>query len=156
MILVTIGTVHLLRVPGPTLAPPLAASTVKPRATSQPPALRLTGNKRVTAHAGTVTVVTTLRVAGSGSVAVRVPGRATIQGLSQLRVERVTGPQMHPFSAVSLRSGTVLRLRGSYRWHGCPRHGPSVWPQPFALPATVRVHWHRIDVPRNGRAAVCH
>jgi hypothetical protein len=158
--LVTAGTAHLLRDPNPRVATPFAAASISPRTTTVPMAQRvgprLTGSKRVTAHAGTVTVVTTLRLAGNGTVALRVPRHATIHGLSQVRIERVTGPQMHPISgALALRSGKVLRLRGSYTWQGCPRRGPRVWPQPFALPASVRVHWHRIDVPRHSRQAVC-
>jgi hypothetical protein len=158
--LVTAGTAQLLHGSNPTVETPATAAAVGPQAATQatepPSGPRLTGSKRVTAHAGRVTVVTTLRLDGQGTVALRVPRHAAIHGLSQLRVERVNGPQMHPISgAFALRSGDVLRLRGSYRWHGCPRRGPQVWPQPFALPASVRVHWHRIDVPRHSRQAVC-
>ena len=161
--LVAAATVHTLGASGsPTPSPLSAASAASdppssaPRSTTARRGVVVTGRKRVTAHAGTVTVLTTLWLDGSGSVAVRVPRHTGLRGLSQLRVERVSGPQMHPFSGpVALRSGTVLRLRGSYRWDGCPRRGPQVWPQPFALPASVRVHWHRIDVPRHSRQAVC-
>lgn len=164
VVLVASVTVDTLRGSAQPSMPAVTAPPVLPQSVHTPHVgthgtgrtILLTGSKRVTAHAGTITVSTALWLDGDGSVAVRVPRQARVHGMSQIRVERLTGPQMHPFNgALALRSGTVLRLRGSYRWHGCPRRAPRVWPEPFALPSNVRVHWHRIDVPRNGPRTVC-
>jgi hypothetical protein len=116
----------------------------------------VTGRKRVVAAHGTVTVFTTVWVEGDTTIAVRVPRHTAVAGLSQLRVERVTGARMHPFvGTLALRPGTVLRLRSSYRWSGCPATAPSAWPQPFVVPDRVRVHWQRVDQPLHRRLALC-
>jgi len=143
----------------PTGPAPASVST-HPTTASAPTPVTLpvvTGSKRVTARAGTVTVQTTLRVSGTGRVPVRPDRAKRVHGLSALQVERVVGQRMHPFRArVALSKGTVLRLRARYQWHGCPRRAPTAWPDPFALPDHVRLRWHRVDAPLHRRQAVCH
>jgi hypothetical protein len=117
----------------------------------------VTGRKRVVAAHGTVTVFTSVWVEGESTVALRVPRQTAVPGMSQLRVERVTGAQMHPFTGtLALRPGTVLRLRSSYLWTGCPARAPRAWPQPIAVPDAVQVRWQRVDEPLHRRRALCH
>jgi hypothetical protein len=116
----------------------------------------VTGRKKVVAAHGTITVVTAVWVEGASTVAVHVPRDSTVPGMSQLRVERVTGAQMHPFTGtLALRPGNVLHLRSSYRWQGCPARVPRTWPQPLVVPDNVRLHWQRVDAPLHRHRALC-